>query len=129
MIQPVFKTRYNTIELAEFKTLINQKISLAQKDLKALKDSLQSHIESSGNRSEWDIETSAQEGERELLNRLIQRQYHFIRDLQYALIRIENKTYGICRKTGQLISKERLLQVPHTTLSIHAKQILNKKSA
>jgi len=129
MISQSLKTRYNTLELAEFKALIQQKIQLAQKDLKSLKDSLQSHIDTRSHRNEWDIETFAQEGEREFLNRLIQRKYHCIRDLQYALIRIENKTYGICRKTGQLINKERLLQVPHTTLSIYAKQILNKKSA
>jgi len=123
------KTRYNREELAMFKGIIQQKMESTQTELNHLKDSLQSHIRQSDKRSDLDSGTSAQESQREFINRMIQRQYSSLRSLQYALIRIENKTYGICRITGKLIDKRRLVAVPQATLSINAKQIEQKKTA
>lgn len=123
------KTRYNREELAMFKGVIQQKMESTQMELNHLKDSLKSHIRQSDKRTECDGGTSAQESQREFINRMIQRQYSNLRTLQYALVRIENKTYGICRITGKLIDKRRLLIVPQATLSINAKQVEQKKTA
>ncbi|MDA3891403.1 MAG: TraR/DksA C4-type zinc finger protein [Salinivirgaceae bacterium] len=118
------KTRYSDGELQEFKQLINDKLAKAQEDYDTLKSAL-SH--SDGNDT---LDTSPtfkvlEEGamvlSREETGKLAQRQEKFIQHLRGALIRIENKTYGICRETGKLISKERLRAVPHATLSIDAK--------
>ena len=119
------KTRYSDTELQEFKQLIEEKLETAKKDYELLKQTL-SH--SDGN----DIQDTSptfkvlEEGasvlSKEETSKLAQRQLQFIQHLQAALIRIENKTYGICRQTGKLISKERLRAVPHATLSIDAKK-------
>lgn len=118
------KTRYSDEELAEFKELILKKIEKAQADYELLQATI-SH--SDGNDT---LDTSPtfkvlEEGasvlSKEEAGKLAQRQYKFLQHLQAALIRIENKTYGICRETGVLIAKERLMAVPHATLSIDAK--------
>ena len=119
------KTRYTDDELQEFKQIIIQKLEKAQNDYDLLKQTL-SH--SDGN----DIQDTSptfkvlEEGasvlSKEETSKLAQRQLQFIQHLQAALVRIENKTYGICRKTGNLISKERLRAVPHATLTIDAKR-------
>ena len=116
--------RYSDVELNKFKKIIVKKIEIAQKDLKLLKDSY-SNASSNGTDDTYSSFKSFEEGS-EILSKdsntlLASRQEKFIRDLKNALIRIENKTYGICRETGKLISKKRLVLVPHATLSIEAK--------
>lgn len=118
------RTRYTDEELCEFKDLILHKIEKAKEDLDILKKTL-------ANQDGNDIQDTSptfkvlEEGasvmSREEVGKLAQRQSQFIQHLQAALVRIENKTYGICRSTGKLISKERLRAVPHATLSIEAK--------
>ena len=119
------KTRYSDEELQEFKTLILEKLEKARKDYDTLK------AVSSGSDGNDIADTSPtfkvlEEGasvlSKEEAGRLAQRQAKFISHLEAALIRVENKTYGICRATGKLISKERLRAVPHATLSIQAKE-------
>ncbi len=118
------KTRYSDSELQEFKEIILEKLEKAKKDYEILKAVISG---SDGN----DISDTSptfkvlEEGaavlSKEEAGRLAQRQAKFISHLEAALIRIENKTYGICRVTGKLISKERLRAVPHATLSMDAK--------
>ncbi|MCB0409723.1 MAG: TraR/DksA C4-type zinc finger protein [Flavobacteriales bacterium] len=119
------KTRYSDEELAEFKALIEKKIEEASIDLEGLKDSL-SHKDDNGTDDTIHSFNMMEDGagtlSREEVAQLAQRQEKFIQNLKNALIRIENKTYGICRSTGKLIQKERLRAVPHATLSIEAKQ-------
>ena len=116
--------RYSDKELSNFKEIIVKKIEPAQADLKLLKDSY-SNASSNGTDDTYSSFKSFEEGSETLSKEsntlLASRQEKFIRDLKNALIRIENKTYGICRETGKLISKKRLLLVPHATLSIEAK--------
>ena len=118
------KTRYTDDELQEFKELILKKLEKAQSDY----DLLRSNIINDGNDTSDTsptfkiLEEGASTLGKEEAGRLAQRQLKFIQHLQAALIRIENKTYGICRATGKLIPKERLRAVPHATLSIDAKQ-------
>lgn len=119
------KNRYSDEELMEFKKIILVKLEKAQEDYKMYKNSI---TQSDGN----DISDTSptfkvlEEGaatlSKEEAGKLAQRQLKFIQHLQAALVRIENKTYGICRDTGKLIAKERLRAVPHATLSIDAKQ-------
>ena len=118
------KTRYSDEELAEFKELILQKLDKARKDYEILK----SAITMSGSNDTEDtsptfkvLEAGASTLSKEEAGKLAQRQQKFIQHLEAALVRIENKTYGICRETGKLIAKERLRAVPHATLSIDAK--------
>ena len=122
--------RYSDIDLAEFKTLINDKITSAKKDLKRLRDSITQGA-GNGTNDTYSAFKAFEEGSETLSKEsnsiLAQRQEKFIRDLNNALIRIENKTYGICRVTGKLINKERLQLVPHATLSIEAKMQKNNK--
>ncbi|MBN2668198.1 MAG: TraR/DksA family transcriptional regulator [Bacteroidales bacterium] len=119
------KTRYSDAELQEFKELILKKLEKARKDFEILKESIDS---SHGNDTQDTsptfkvLEEGASVLSKEEAGRLAHRQEKFISHLEAALIRIENKTYGICRETGKLISKERLRAVPHATLSIEAKQ-------
>lgn len=117
------KIRYSDEELLEFKELILKKLEKAQRDY----DELRADIMNEGNDT---VDTSPtfkilEEGAgtlgKEEAGRLAQRQLQFIQHLQAALVRIENKTYGICRVTGKLIPKERLRAVPHATLSVDAK--------
>jgi len=125
MTEENVKTKYSDEELKEFSQIIIDKLDKAQKDYDTLKNSL-SH--SDGNDI---LDTSPtfkvlEEGamvlSREETGKLAQRQQKFIQHLKGALIRIENKTYGICRDTGKLISKERLRAVPHATLCIDSKK-------
>ena len=122
--------RYSDKDLAEFKTLIQDKITSAKKDLKRLRDSITQGA-GNGTNDTYSAFKAFEEGSETLSKEsnsiLAQRQEKFIRDLSNALIRIENKTYGICRVTGKLINKERLKLVPHATLSIEAKMQKNNK--
>ena len=122
--------RYSDKDLAEFKTLIQDKIISAKKDLKRLRDSITQGA-GNGTNDTYSAFKAFEEGSETLSKEsnsiLAQRQEKFIRDLNNALIRIENKTYGICRVTGKLINKERLKLVPHATLSIEAKMQKNNK--
>ena len=118
------KTRYSDADLEEFKTLILEKLDKAVKDYDLLKGTI---TNSHGNDTEDTsptfkvLEEGAATLSKEEAGQLAQRQLKFIQHLQAALVRIENKTYGVCRETGQLIPKERLRAVPHATLSIEAK--------
>ena len=122
--------RYSDKDLAEFKTLIQDKITSAKRDLKRLRDSITQGA-GNGTNDTYSAFKAFEEGSETLSKEsnsiLAQRQEKFIRDLNNALIRIENKTYGICRVTGKLINKERLKLVPHATLSIEAKTQKNNK--
>ncbi len=119
------KNRYSDEELNEFKVIINKKLDIAQEDYEMYRNSI---TQKDGN----DISDTSptfkvlEEGaatlSKEEAGKLAQRQLKFIQHLQAALVRIENKTYGICRDTGGLISKERLRAVPHATLCIAAKR-------
>jgi len=116
--------RYSDKDLAQFKKIIVKKIESAEHDLKILRDSY-SNASSNGTDDTYSSFKSFEEGSETLSKEsntlLAARQEKFIRDLKNALIRVENKTFGICRETGKLISKERLVLVPHATLSIEAK--------
>lgn len=118
------KNRYTDEELQEFKTLIIEKLDKAKEDYELLKASI-TQSESNDTQDTSPTFKVLEEGaatlSKEEAGRLATRQAKFIQHLQGALIRIENKTYGICRETGKLISKERLRAVPHATLSIEAK--------
>lgn len=117
-------TRYSDTDLEEFRVLIEQKLTEAQEHLKLLKGTL-SHTDDHGTNDTGRTFNMMEDGSdtlsREEVAQLAARQEKFIQNLQNALIRIENKTYGICRVTGKKIQKERLLLVPHATLSIEAK--------
>lgn len=123
------KTRYSDTELEEFKELIHQKLTEAQEDYELLKSSLSlsdNHGTDDTGRTFNMMEDGSETLSREEVAQLAARQEKFIMSLQQALIRIENKTYGICRVTGKLIQKERLKLVPHATLSIDAKNAQTK---
>ncbi len=119
------KTRYSDEELQEFKQIINAKLDKAKKDYELLRNTI---TQGDGNDTQDTsptfkvLEEGAAVLSKEEAGKLAQRQLKFIQHLQAALVRIENKTYGICRETGKLISKERLRAVPHATLSIDAKR-------
>ena len=118
------KVRYSDKDLEEFKAVILKKLESAKKDLALLKSA---YMNNSNNGTDDTSPTfkAFEEGSetmsKEANVQLAIRQEKFIRDLKNALLRIENKTYGVCRVTGKLIAKERLLLVPHATLSIEAK--------
>ena len=119
------KTRYSDDELEEFRAIILEKLEKAKLDFEQLRDGV---TNSEGNDvSDTSptfkvLEEGAMTLSKEESGRLAQRQMKFIQNLQAALVRIENKTYGVCRETGKLIPKERLRAVPHATLSIEAKE-------
>lgn len=119
------KTRYSDDELLEFKEIIIHKIEKAKQDYDLLKHTI-TQEESNDTQDTSPTFKVLEEGaatlSKEEAGKLAQRQLKFIQHLQAALVRIENKTYGICRETGKLILKERLRAVPHATLSIEAKQ-------
>ncbi len=117
--------RYSDEDLKGFKTLIETKLDAAREELKSLKESLDNHNESLAGNKSWNMEEGSDTTEMEYLMNQISRQHQYLRNLEAALVRIENKTYGICRVTGKLIAKERLRLVPHATLSVEAK--LNRK--
>lgn len=123
------KTRYSDAELEEFRELINEKLKEAYEDYDLLKGSL-SHSDNHGTDDTGRTFNMMEDGSdtlsREEVAQLAARQEKFIESLKNALMRIENKTYGICRVTGKLIQKERLRLVPHATLSIEAKNMQNK---
>ena len=120
------KVRYSDKDLEEFRVLIEEKISKAKADLELLRSAYMND----GNNGTDDtaptfkaFEEGSETMSREANTQLALRQEKFIRDLKNALIRIENKTYGVCRVTGKLINKKRLILVPHATLSIEAKNM------
>lgn len=120
------KARYSDKDLEEFRTIIEEKVEKAQSHLELLRSSYMND----GNNGTDDtsptfkaFEEGSETMSKEANTQLAIRQEKFIRDLKNALLRIENKTYGICRVTGKLINKERLKLVPHATLSIEAKNM------
>ncbi|MGA0374324.1 MAG: TraR/DksA family transcriptional regulator [Flavobacteriaceae bacterium] len=120
------KARYSDKELENFRNLIKEKIKKAQKDLELLRSAYMNN----GNNGTDDtsptfkaFEEGSETMSKEANTQLAIRQEKFIRDLKNAMIRIENKTYGVCRVTGKLINKQRLLLVPHATMSIEAKNM------
>ncbi len=121
----VEKTRYSDEELAEFKEIILEKLAKAKQDYDLLRATI-THTESNGTDDTSPTFKILEEGaatlSKEESGRLAQRQSKFIQHLEAALIRIENKTYGICRESGKLIPKERLKVVPHATLCIEVKE-------
>ena len=124
------KTRYSDEELQEFKGIIMKKLEEARAGLKILTEAYTTQNANDTNDTSPSfkiLEEGSQVLSKEENSQLAARQQKFIRDLENALIRIENKSYGICRATGKLISKERLRSVPHATLSIEAKLNQNTK--
>ena len=125
------KTRYSDAELEEFRQIINEKLEKAYRDYDLLKASI---MNTDGNDVTDTsptfkvLEEGASTLSKEEAGQLAQRQMKFIQHLQAALVRIENKTYGICRETGKLIPKERLRAVPHATLGIDAEEDGKRKS-
>lgn len=120
--------RYSDSELTEFRDLINRKLDTAKKELAYLQG-LITRKDESGDLDEgryMTMEDGSMSMEREQLSQMASRQIQFIDHLEKAIMRIENKTYGICRVTGKLIDKARLRAVPHATLSMEAKQTMNK---
>ncbi|MBB3124351.1 MULTISPECIES: TraR/DksA C4-type zinc finger protein [Mesoflavibacter] len=118
--------RYSDKDLAEFKALIQEKIDKAQHDLDLIKSAyMNDHNNGTDDTSPTfkAFDEGSEVMSKESNSQLAIRQEKFIRDLKNALIRIENKTYGICRVTGKLINKKRLELVPHATLSIEAKNM------
>lgn len=122
---PVEKVRYSDEELQEFKALILKKLESAKNDYNELRAAI-THSASNGVEDTSPtfkvLEEGASSLSKEESGQLAQRQYKFIQSLEAALIRIENKSYGICRETGKLIPKERLMLVPHATLCVEAKK-------
>ncbi len=120
--------RYSDQELEEFKALLLEKIESAEKDIVILKNNIGADNGTDDTYSAFKaFEEGSETLSKESNTMLITRQEKFIRDLNNALIRIENRTYGICRITGKLIQKERLKLVPHATMSIEAKQMQSKR--
>ena len=125
------KTRYSDEELAEFKSIILDMLEKAKQEY----NTLRKVVMNNGNNDIEDTTPSfktveddgAMQLSREEASQLAQRQYKFIQNLEAALVRIENKTYGVCRVTGKLIPKERLRLVPHATLTVEAKEKMARK--
>jgi RNA polymerase-binding transcription factor DksA len=115
------KLRYSDDELNVFKARILEKLTIAREELSELMASLGSSTLNDGDGNFKTLEDGAATLEKESINQLAARQQKFITQLEDALIRIKNKTYGICKVTGNLIQKERLMAVPHTTMSMEAK--------
>lgn len=121
------RSRYSEEELKEFEVLINKKLDKAKEEYRILKDTLNRNNDegtdaTSGGNTKV-LEDGAETAEKENLSQLAARQQKYITNLENALIRIKNGTYGICSVTGKLIPKERLIAVPHTTQSIEAKMM------
>ena len=125
------KTRYTDEELAEFRAIILEKLEKAKAEYRTLREVVMHNggndIEDTAPTFKTVEDDGAFQGSKEEACQLAQRQYQFIQNLEGALARIENKTYGICRVTGKLIPKERLRLVPHATLTVEAKEMLAKK--
>jgi RNA polymerase-binding transcription factor DksA len=121
------RTRYSDEELKEFESLIIKKLDKAKEEFRILKETLNRNNDAgtdatSGGNTKV-LEDGAETAEKENLSQLAARQQKYIMNLENALVRIKNGTYGICTVTGKLISKERLIAVPHTTQSIEAKMM------
>jgi len=121
------KTCYSDVELQEFKDLIVAKFESAKNELDYLQDQIKK-IGDNNNSSAAALEDGTSTLEKAYLNQMASRQVQYIKHLENALIRIENKVYGICRKTGKLIGSDRLRAVPHATLSIAAKLDMQNNS-
>ena len=125
------KVRYSDEELEEFRTIINDMLDKARKEYNTLRRVIMHNGSNDIEDTTPSFKTVEDDGayqlSKEEASQLAQRQYKFIQNLEAALVRIENKTYGICRETGQLIPKERLRLVPHATLTVEAKEKLAKK--
>ena len=118
------KTRYNDEELQEFREIILKKIEIAKDEFKTIQNNLKDGNQGGGvgtNNNYLTLDDGADTFEKENLNQLAAHQLKFIKNLEAAIVRIENKTYGICKTSGKLIPKERLRAVPHTTQTIEAK--------
>lgn len=116
------RTRYSDIELAEFRSIIVAKLEISYQQLKFYTRQL-TELADNDDAKTKNLEDAVGSSEREHLNTLANRQRSHIQHLENALHRIQNKVYGICRVSGQLISKERLRAVPHATLSVDAKRM------
>ncbi len=116
------QVRYSDKDLNEFKAIIEEKLAAAKKELEYARDEIKQLNASDTHTKIGSFESGSATNEREYLNKQASRQTQFIRNLEYALMRIANKSYGVCRETGDLINKERLKLVPHATLSIAAKK-------
>ncbi len=120
------KVRYSDADLAEFKEIILKKMHKAQADLDLIKSAYMNDLNNGTDDTSPTFKAFEEGSEtmsKEANSQLAIRQEKFIRDLKNALFRVENKTYGICKVTGKLISKERLKLVPHATMSIEAKNM------
>ena len=118
--------RYSDADLAEFKEIIQKKIEKAQADLDLIKSAYMNDLNNGTDDTSPTFKAFEEGSEtmsKEANSQLATRQEKFIRDLKNALFRVENKTYGVCKITGKLISKERLKIVPHATMSIEAKNL------
>ncbi len=116
-------TRYSDKELAEFEIVIKEKLETARKELEFNREQIIELHENSSNQQGGDyFDDSSLHTELEMLNQMVSRQRQFVQNLENAMIRIRNKTYGICIATGELIDKKRLLLVPHATKSVEAKK-------
>ena len=124
------KTRYSDAELAEFKAIIEEKLAQAKAEYNTLREVIlhngTNDIEDTSPSFKTVEDDGANQLSKEEASQMAQRQYKFIKSLEAALARIENKTYGVCRVTGKLIPKERLRRVPHATLTVEAKEMLAK---
>lgn len=127
----VRKERYSDEELEEFRSIINEMLDKARKEYNTLRRVIMHNGSNDIEDTTPSFKTVEDDGayqlSKEEASQLAQRQYKFIQNLEAALVRIENKTYGICRETGKLIPKERLRLVPHATLTVEAKEMLAKK--
>jgi RNA polymerase-binding transcription factor DksA len=123
------RVRYSDEELQEFKAIILAKLAIAKENLETLKEAFANNASDTSDTAPTFkvLEEGANIRSKEENANIAARQQKFIKDLEAALIRIENKTYGVCRVTGKLIPKERLRIVPHATLSVEAKLMQNKK--
>ena len=124
---PDDKTRYSDDELKEFENLIMGKLGKSREEFRILKETLNRNndagTDSTSGGNTKVLEDGAETAEKENLSQLASRQLKYITNLENALVRIKNRTYGICTVTGKLIPKERLIAVPHTTQSIEAKMM------
>ena len=123
---PQVQTRYSDEDLQEFKELILQKLAVAKEEYKQLRKADNNDITDTSH-SFNAMEEGATSLSKEEYGQLAQRLYKYIQNLEAALVRIENKTYGICRVTGKLIPKERLRVVPNATMTVEAKEMLTKQ--
>ena len=126
------KTRYSQEDLDEFKDIIEKKLEQARAELQEVQDQIMHQGKYGSDDQEYKfkgLDDGVGTSEREYLAQIATRQAKFIDHLEKAMIRIKNSTYGICRETGSLIAKERLMAVPHATLSIEAKKERDKRKS